>query len=214
MSYDKVNDFEDVQADVLTTDTSSNTKISKLKQLKTATKVPTKAINATYEQLGNAQASAADAMQRVVALETASGGNGGEVQQVDTSDLKVMLSQLLREVKSWGGYARGGTRLGKRVELDVVDITEANSLLPTAIVDVQLANSAPVDNVNVYWDVDILHDAGEHVIGQHDRLHERGGDVWSRSPQRRPTPRGGRVNVTALVFFPCLGVLQNEPTLW
>jgi len=164
MSYDKVNDFEDVQADVLTTDTSSNAKISKLKQLKTETKVPTKAINATYEQLGNAQASAADALQRVMALETASGGNGGEVQQVDTSDLKVMLSQLLREVKSWGGYARGGTRLGKRVELDVIDITEVNSLLPTTIVDVQLANSAPVDTVNVYWDVDILHDAGEHVL--------------------------------------------------
>lgn len=69
MAYDKTNDFEAIQADVLTTDMSTNTKISKLKQLKTDTKVPTKAINATYEQLGNAQASAADALQRVGAFE-------------------------------------------------------------------------------------------------------------------------------------------------
>ncbi len=69
MAYDKTNDFEAVQSDVLTTDTSTNSKISKLKQLKTDTKVPTKAINATYEQLGNAQASAADALQRVGAFE-------------------------------------------------------------------------------------------------------------------------------------------------
>ncbi len=65
MAYDKSTDLESVQADVLTTDTSTNTKITKLKQLKTETKVVTKAINALNDQLGNAQASASDALQRV-----------------------------------------------------------------------------------------------------------------------------------------------------
>ncbi len=69
MAYNKSEDLESIQADVLTTDTTDNTKISKLKQLKTETKVPTKAINALNEQLGNAQESASDALQRVVALE-------------------------------------------------------------------------------------------------------------------------------------------------
>ncbi len=69
MAYNKSEDLESIQADVLTTDTTDNTKISKLKQLKTDTKVPTKAINALNEQLGNAQESASDALQRVVALE-------------------------------------------------------------------------------------------------------------------------------------------------
>ncbi len=62
-------DCHEVQADVLTTDLSENTRITGLKQLKTETKVPTKAINALNEQLENAQISAADAVQRVVALE-------------------------------------------------------------------------------------------------------------------------------------------------
>ena len=69
VAYDKTTDLESIQADVLTTDTTDNTKITKLKQLKTDTKVPTKAINALNEQLGNAQESASDALQRVVALE-------------------------------------------------------------------------------------------------------------------------------------------------
>lgn len=62
-------DCHDVQADVLATDISENTKITGLKQLKTETKVPTKAINALNEQLGNAQASASDALHRIIAVE-------------------------------------------------------------------------------------------------------------------------------------------------
>ncbi len=69
MAYDKSTDLENVQADVLTTDTSSNTKISKLKQLKTENKTVTKAINALNDQLGNAQASASDALQSVVNMD-------------------------------------------------------------------------------------------------------------------------------------------------
>ena len=69
MAYDKTTDLYDIQADVLTSDLSENPKISKLKQLKTENKVFTKALNATFEQLGNAQTSAADAMQRVEAVE-------------------------------------------------------------------------------------------------------------------------------------------------
>ena len=49
MAYDKTTDLESIQADVLTTDLSTNTKISKLKQLKTDTKVITKAINSLNE---------------------------------------------------------------------------------------------------------------------------------------------------------------------
>ncbi len=70
MSYDKSADFKSIQADVLTTNTTDNELISSLKQLKTDNKSVTKAINALNEQLGNAQTSASDAVQRVVALET------------------------------------------------------------------------------------------------------------------------------------------------
>jgi hypothetical protein len=69
MSYDKATDLPLIQADVLTTDMSSNVNVTNLKQLKTETKTPTKAINALNEQLDNAQSSAADALQRVTQLE-------------------------------------------------------------------------------------------------------------------------------------------------
>ena len=61
MSYDQSTDLLQIQADVLTTDLSENQNIGKLKQLKTETKIVTKAINALNDQLGNAQASASDA---------------------------------------------------------------------------------------------------------------------------------------------------------
>lgn len=82
--------WDDLQADILATDTSENTKITGLKQLKTGTKIPTKAINATYEQLGNAQASAADALQRVAALENAMGAL--EQLQADVAALKQLVA--------------------------------------------------------------------------------------------------------------------------
>lgn len=69
MSYDKATDLPLIQADVLTTDMSSNVNVTNLKQLKTETKTPTKAINALNEQLDNAQTSAADAVAKVVELE-------------------------------------------------------------------------------------------------------------------------------------------------
>ncbi len=68
MAYDK-SDLQEIQADVLTSDLTENPYISKLKQLKTDNKTPTKAINAVFELLGNAQESAADALQRVVVAE-------------------------------------------------------------------------------------------------------------------------------------------------
>ncbi len=86
MSYDKNTDLKSIQADVLTTNTTDNELISSLKQLKTDNKSVTKAINALNEQLGNAQTSASDAVQRVVELEAvvtqlqaqlADGDNGG-----------------------------------------------------------------------------------------------------------------------------------------
>ncbi len=69
MAYNRETDLESIQADVLGTDTSTNTQLTSLKQLKTDTKTPTKAINALNEQLGNAQTSASDAVARVVQLE-------------------------------------------------------------------------------------------------------------------------------------------------
>ena len=69
MAYDRETDLAAIQADVLTTDLSENANIGRLKQLKTDNKTPTKAINAVFELLGNAQESAADAMQRIVAVE-------------------------------------------------------------------------------------------------------------------------------------------------
>ncbi len=69
MSYDRATDLPLIQADVLTTDMSSNVNVTNLKQLKTETKTPTKTINALNEQLDNAQTSAADAVAKVVELE-------------------------------------------------------------------------------------------------------------------------------------------------
>ncbi len=77
--------YDEVQSDVLTTDLGDNEKISKLKQLKTETKVPTKAINALNEQLKNAQTSAADALQRVTTFEDDMAGVHESVEAMQTS---------------------------------------------------------------------------------------------------------------------------------
>jgi len=93
MAYDRETDLAAIQADVLTTDLGENANIGRLKQLKTENKTPTKAINAVFEQLSNAQASAADALARTVAVEDAlaelkangigtGGGTGGGTQVV------------------------------------------------------------------------------------------------------------------------------------
>ncbi len=83
MAYDK-NDLQEIQADVLTSDLTENPYISKLKQLKTDNKVLTKAVNAVFEQLGNAQTSAADAVQRVVAAEESLDSVGQSLASVTT----------------------------------------------------------------------------------------------------------------------------------
>ncbi len=90
MSYDKNVDLKSIQADVLTTNTADNELISGLKQLKTETKVPTKAINALNEQLGNAQASASDALAKSTAL----------TSNVDTALAQVtVLEQNVKELR-------------------------------------------------------------------------------------------------------------------
>lgn len=70
MAYDKVNDLPDIQSDVLTSDLSGNTKISKFKQLKTNEKVVTKAINTLNDQLNNVTKSADQASQEVINMKT------------------------------------------------------------------------------------------------------------------------------------------------
>ncbi len=97
--------WDDLQADILATDTNENTKITGLKQLKTETKIPTKAINATYEQLGNAQASAADALQRVAALENVMGAL--EQLQADVAALKQLVANNVQSGTGNGESTNG-----------------------------------------------------------------------------------------------------------
>ena len=101
MSYDKTNDFKQIQADVLTIDTADNENIANLKKLKTDNKVITKAINALNEQLGNAQTSASDAVQRVVLLEN----EVAELEQANTQQaaLITLLQTELAELKESTG---------------------------------------------------------------------------------------------------------------
>ena len=84
MVYDK-NDLQEIQADVLTSDLTENPYISKLKQLKTDNKTPTKAINAVFELLSNAQESAADALQRVIATEESLDSVTARVDTLETN---------------------------------------------------------------------------------------------------------------------------------
>lgn len=97
--------WDDVQADVLATDVSTNSKISSLKQLKTETKIPTKAINALNEQLKNAQASASDALQRVTAVEETQ-SNSTDLAQLtaDVTALKTTVAELTTIVTRLRSY--------------------------------------------------------------------------------------------------------------
>ncbi len=169
MAYDKTNDFQDIQADVLGTDTSTNTKLSKLKQLKTENKVPTKAINALNDQLSNAQASASDALQRVVSVETAirngevavGGGSGG------STNLTQLLQALCKDVLAWTGYARGTKEIV--FENGVFELEQGLNpveYLPTRIVNVTFMNAAPEESVNIYWDVRAVNtdETGDYVV--------------------------------------------------
>ncbi len=101
MAYDKTTDLESVQADVLTTDTADNTKISKLKQLKTENKVVTKAINALNDQLGNAQASASDALQSVTNM-----GQRMTAVETDLADVKTDVATM----RSNGAQVQSGNQ--------------------------------------------------------------------------------------------------------
>ncbi len=99
-------DCHDVQADVLATDISENNKISSLKQLKTETKIPTKAINALAEQLKNAQASASDAVQQVTQIkQTGMVGDVDLAQLVtDLNTLKTIVARLRSYHEEEAGY--------------------------------------------------------------------------------------------------------------
>ncbi len=168
MAYDKTNDLNDIQADVLTTDTTDNPNISKLKQLKTDTKVPTKAINATYEQLGNAQASAADALQQVTEVKAdvaevqenitalrsmVNVGVGGAITST-TLEQKVdqLLNGQLKDVRSWGSMSspqKSAVYNGRAAYDDFsYDIRD---YLPSSINDVTFTNADNEESVKIYW---------------------------------------------------------------
>ncbi len=160
-------DCHDIQADVLATDLSENTKITGLKQLKTDTKIPTKAINALNEQLGNAQASASDALQRVKAVETRvarvenTGATLGSGSGVVDSDLA---RQMMKEVKNWEMFSRGAQTMDPPLTLDVTVDTKLENRLPTAVKNVKFYNAQPEESVNIYWNAEHL----SGVAGQHE----------------------------------------------
>ncbi len=102
--------WDDIQADVLATDISTNSKISGLKQLKTETKIPTKAINALAEQLKNAQSSAADAVEQVTVIKQT-----GLVGDVDLTQLAADVNALKTAMQSVGT----GTSTGEQQQSDM-----------------------------------------------------------------------------------------------
>ncbi len=171
-AVDKV-DAHDIQADVLATDVSENSKIPSLKQLKTETKIPTKAINALNEQLGNAQASASDAVQRTVALEetvdqvaqrvtrmeTNGTGSAGGVSFTATND---WMRTQVKDVRSWQGMStpsKTATAINNVPGYDFSD--DVRKFLPSTINDVTFTNTDDEESVKIYWNIDDL-SAGDH----------------------------------------------------
>lgn len=64
MSYNKSTDFQSIQKDVLSTDTTTNSSISKLKQFKTNNKTVLGAVNENYNRLNNIAKQVADALAK------------------------------------------------------------------------------------------------------------------------------------------------------
>ena len=161
-------DCHDIQADVLATDLSENTKISSLKQLKTETKVPTKAINALNEQLGNAQASASDALQRARAVENrvtrleSGGADLGSTSGTVDSDLA---RQMMKEVKSYDAFVQGANVVEVPLTVELPSNADVESRLPTMVKNVKFYNAAKEDYVNIYWNAERYNGMiGEHVL--------------------------------------------------
>ena len=164
MAYDKTTDLESVQADVLTTDMTSNTKVSKLKQLKTESKVPTKAINALNEQLNNAQASASDALvnaadaKRMAESALRGSGAGGGTAVVSAASKCIL---------TWEGFV-GGTLstyvLGANQEVYVPIGVDAGACMPTDLVNVTFTNSPMEERVPLYWDTTTV---DNHTVGDY-----------------------------------------------
>ena len=169
-AVDKV-DAHDIQADVLATDVSENSKIPSLKQLKTDTKIPTKAINALNEQLGNAQASASDAVQRVVALEDdvanmaqrvtrmeTNGGAGGVSFTVNNDWMRTQV----KDVRSWQSMSTPAKTAAAVNDLPGYDFSDdVRKFLPSTINDVTFTNTDDEESVKIYWNIDDL-SAGDH----------------------------------------------------
>lgn len=161
-------DCHDIQADVLATDLSENTKITGLKQLKTDTKIPTKAINALNEQLGNAQASASDALQRARAVENrvtrleSGGADLGSTSGTVDSDLA---RQMMKEVKSYDAFVQGANVVEVPLTVELPSNADVESRLPTMVKNVKFYNAAKEDYVNIYWNAERYNGmVGEHVL--------------------------------------------------
>jgi len=95
MAYNKANDLPDIQNDVLTSDTSANSKISKLNQLKTSAKRITKAINELNDKLGAAQESAASATTEAAAAKDEVVGMKTEVQNMVTEIVTKKITEVV-----------------------------------------------------------------------------------------------------------------------
>jgi hypothetical protein len=173
--------WDDIQADVLATDLSENDKIPSLKQLKTETKVPTKAINALNEQLKNAQTSASDAVQRVISMENdvaeIKRSNSGEAQASMTmpADFQKLLNLQGKNVRSWTHMTRDGVEVDLTKPVNVVNpltIDDVEQWMPDAIVNVKFTNAAREDSVPIYWNtdsVDLLKDGVVTLQAEYER---------------------------------------------
>lgn len=100
MAYEKATDLESIQADVLTTDTSTNAKITGLKKLKTDNKIVTKAINEIFSLLSTISAQSGNAVTSANEANEAVSNMKDEVPSI----VQEVLIQKMTEIISGGIY--------------------------------------------------------------------------------------------------------------
>lgn len=157
--------WDDIQADVLATDVSTNSKISSLKQLKTETKIPTKAINALAEQLENAQASASDAVQRVSAV------TGG----IDLSQLAADVEALKAAIQANPQSEEGQSNVTSRLAAAETRMTNLENVVTNL-------NDAPVVYKNVKHFDDYTKNGEAMDVVDHTFIVANGDEVQASLP--------------------------------
>ena len=102
MAYTKSTDLNDIQNDVLTSDLTSNTKISKINSLRTTAKTIVKAINELNGLLGAAVDQAQTATQNAQEANAAVETTKTEIQQTIQNVVKEVVVQKMTEDISGG----------------------------------------------------------------------------------------------------------------